>query len=183
MISIERRAQPRSYWSPVIVSGILRGILTCLVFFNLISYFQYGSVLFGVTAISGILGNLLFLGVVGLITSLITRTGTRAFEAYGRTFIVALFAYVLLIPVLIVLMPNLPPNPSFADAQGARDVVTFVRSSSAMQVFRYGQGSIFLLQMILLYRNLLPLTQQGRAAAAATTCFAIYVLLFVTGII
>lgn len=183
MTTTSVRPSTSAVWSPLVLSGVLRGVLTAAVFYNLITYFQYGSVLLGVTTLAGVLGNLLFLGVVGLICSLVTRTGTEAFRAYARTFVLPLVAYLLLLPVMVMLVPNLPPHVSFADAESARQVTGALRGSTAMQVFRSVQLSLFLAQAVWLYVLLRPHTTPARLCGALGLCLALYGTLFFTGVI
>lgn len=173
----------RATWSPVVISGLLRGLVGAAVFCNLFLQMPMGIVpfIFGLT--SGILGNLIFLGVGGLVFSVVTGTGPRAFHLYARSFIVALPLYLLALPVVIVLMPVLPADASFATAEGARHVITEMRSTLAMEIYRYTQLTIFSAQMIYLWSTFRQQAPVNKIWAAVFICMGIYILLFVTRII
>ncbi|WP_102124653.1 hypothetical protein [Deinococcus planocerae] len=167
----------------VVIAGVLRGLTGAVVFFNLFEKMPLGVIPFVFALFGGILGNFLFLAVVGLIYSLLTATGTRAYTLYARTFIIAIPLYLLILPALIVLMPLLPADASFSSVQGAQHVIAELRTSVAMQVYRYAQLTMFAAQVIYLTRLFRPFAPGGRVWIAASLCLALYGLLFFLGVI
>lgn len=177
------RPDGRATWSPVVFSGLLRGLVGAAVFCNLFLQMPMGIVPFIFALTSGILGNLIFLGVGGLIFSVTTGTGPRAFPLYARSFVVALPLYLLALPVVILLMPVLPADASFATAEGARQVITEMRSTLDMEIYRYTQFTIFSVQMVYLWLTFRQQVPVNKVWAAALLCMGLYALLFVTRVI
>ncbi|GGJ87010.1 hypothetical protein [Deinococcus aquiradiocola] len=170
-------------WPAVVVSGLLRGLLGTIVFFNLISQLAFGSVAFFMGVLGGLVGNLAFLGVVGLICSLVTQSGGQAYRIYARSFLVAVVLYLIALPVLIYFMPQIPAGASLSELTGTRAAMTAMRTSVAMETYRYTQLLIFSVQMVFTYFGLARSVSAVRAGAAVLICLAIYLGLFIARII